>query len=93
MCQSKSAHLESLSEIIDPIFLFNGAGFAFNFDTQTLLSTVSVLAAITLSLFLGLKGDPVPCERCGGNGNSLYVYGVLNDLLFLTMIYQCIEVH
>ncbi|RRT34901.1 hypothetical protein B296_00039159 [Ensete ventricosum] len=56
-------------------------------DTQTLIVTASVLAAVALSLFLGLKvtplpyalftsekipiskrgGDPVPCERCGGN--------------------------
>ncbi|GMI89036.1 hypothetical protein HRI_002572900 [Hibiscus trionum] len=40
------------------------------FDTQTFLATFSVLAAIALSLFLGLKGDPVPCDRCAGNGNS-----------------------
>jgi hypothetical protein len=41
--------------IIDPILLFNGFGSAFYIDTQTLLATVSVLAAIALSLFLGLK--------------------------------------
>ncbi|KAG6417726.1 hypothetical protein SASPL_119918 [Salvia splendens] len=32
---------------------------------MTFLVTVSVLVAISLSLVLGLKGDPVPCERCG----------------------------
>eukprot|EP00257_Ricinus_communis_P020632 XP_015579904.1 probable carboxylesterase 15 isoform X1 [Ricinus communis] len=36
-------------------------------DTQTALATISVVAAIALSLFLGLKGDPVPCDRCAGN--------------------------
>jgi len=42
--------------IMDPILLFNGLGSsAFYFDTQTLLATVSVLAAIALSLFLGFK--------------------------------------
>jgi hypothetical protein len=41
--------------IIDPILLFNGFGSTFYIDTQTLLATVSVLAAIALSLFLGLK--------------------------------------
>jgi len=42
--------------IMDPILLFNGLGSsAFYIDTQTLLATVSVLAAIALSLFLGFK--------------------------------------
>ncbi|KAL3628898.1 hypothetical protein CASFOL_027944 [Castilleja foliolosa] len=43
-------------------------------DTQTFLVTVSVLVAIGLSLFLGLKGDPVPCERCAGNGGTKCVF-------------------
>ncbi|CAB4313553.1 unnamed protein product [Prunus armeniaca] len=43
------------------------AGFDKPLDTQTFLATISVLAAIALSLFLGLKGDPLPCERCAGN--------------------------
>ncbi|XP_045787282.1 protein BUNDLE SHEATH DEFECTIVE 2, chloroplastic-like [Trifolium pratense] len=60
--------------IIDPVLLFNGFGSTFYFDTQTLLATVSVLAAIALSLFLGLKGDPVSCERCGGNGGTKCVF-------------------
>ncbi|KAK2431267.1 thylakoid lumenal P17.1 protein [Trifolium repens] len=60
--------------IIDPILLFNGFSSAFYIDTQTLLATVSVLAAIALSLFLGLKGDPVSCERCGGNGGTKCVF-------------------
>lgn len=61
--------------IIDPILLFNGLGSsAFYIDTQTLLATVSVLAAIALSLFLGFKGDPVSCERCGGNGGTKCVF-------------------
>ncbi|TKY57038.1 hypothetical protein E2542_SST21484 [Spatholobus suberectus] len=60
--------------IIDPILLFKGVGTTFYFDTQTLIVTVSVLSAIALSLFLGLKGDPVPCERCGGNGGTKCVF-------------------
>ncbi|THU53978.1 hypothetical protein C4D60_Mb10t20120 [Musa balbisiana] len=62
-------------------------------DTQTLIVTATVLAAVALSLFLGLKvtpppyallsrrksrfrsgGDPVPCERCGGNGGTKCVF-------------------
>ncbi|CAL9098717.1 unnamed protein product [Musa textilis] len=45
-------------------------------DTQTLIVTATVLAAVALSLFLGLKGDPVPCERCGGNG--MFHFGPLD---------------
>ncbi|BAT80961.1 hypothetical protein VIGAN_03059100 [Vigna angularis var. angularis] len=60
--------------IVHPIFLFNGVATTFYFDTQTVIVTVSVLAAIALSLFLGLKGDPVPCERCGGNGGTKCVF-------------------
>lgn len=42
--------------IMDPILMFNGFGSsAFYIDTQTLLATVSVLAAIALSLFLGFR--------------------------------------
>ncbi|KAG6415212.1 hypothetical protein SASPL_122617 [Salvia splendens] len=33
-----------------------------------------VLVAISLSLLLGLKGDPVPCERCAGNGGTKCVF-------------------
>ncbi|PKA45812.1 hypothetical protein AXF42_Ash018363 [Apostasia shenzhenica] len=40
-------------------------------DTQTLIVSVSVLTAVALSLLLGLKGDPVPCDRCAGNGEVL----------------------
>ncbi|KAJ3696135.1 hypothetical protein LUZ60_001512 [Juncus effusus] len=43
-------------------------------DTQTLIVSGAVLAAISLSLFLGLKGDPVPCERCAGNGGTKCVF-------------------
>ncbi|KAF5447352.1 hypothetical protein F2P56_032910 [Juglans regia] len=53
---------------VHPVLLFSG--FDSPLDTQTLLATISVLAAIALSLFLGLKGDPVPCERCAGNVNG-----------------------
>ncbi|KAL6276669.1 hypothetical protein ACE6H2_020270 [Prunus campanulata] len=38
---------------VQPILLF--AGFDRPLDTQTFLATISVLAAIALSLFLGLK--------------------------------------
>ncbi|XP_057473986.1 uncharacterized protein LOC130762321 [Actinidia eriantha] len=57
---------------LHPILLF--AGFDRPVDTQTFLATVSVLAAIALSLFLGFKGDPVPCERCAGNGGTKCVF-------------------
>ncbi|MED6198478.1 hypothetical protein PIB30_066665 [Stylosanthes scabra] len=73
-CKAKPLTKPRLLMIIDPILLFNGIGSTYYFDTQTLLVTVSVLAAIALSLFLGLKGDPVPCERCGGNGNYLSTF-------------------
>ncbi|KAK4780130.1 hypothetical protein SAY87_016236 [Trapa incisa] len=54
--------------LVRPILLFGGFDRAV--DTQTALATISVLAAIALSLFLGLKGDPVPCDRCAGNGRK-----------------------
>ncbi|KAL3850239.1 hypothetical protein ACJIZ3_012121 [Penstemon smallii] len=56
-----------------PILLFTGLDSPV-VDTQTFLVTVSVLVAIALSLFLGLKGDPVPCERCAGNGGTKCVF-------------------
>ncbi|XP_039120301.1 protein BUNDLE SHEATH DEFECTIVE 2, chloroplastic-like [Dioscorea cayenensis subsp. rotundata] len=43
-------------------------------DTQTLIVTATVLAAVTFSLFLGIKGDPVPCERCVRNGGTKCVF-------------------
>ncbi|XP_057549015.1 uncharacterized protein LOC130827347 [Amaranthus tricolor] len=58
--------------IIPPFFLLGI--FDRPIDTQTLLVTVSVLVAISLSLFLGLKGDPVPCDRCAGNGGTTCVF-------------------
>ncbi|XP_057439840.1 uncharacterized protein LOC130731575 [Lotus japonicus] len=74
-CRHKPPKPPRLFMIIDPILLLNGFGGAgFYLDTQTLLATVSVLAAIALSLFLGLKGDPVPCERCAGNGGMKCVF-------------------
>ncbi|XAR60226.1 Protein disulfide-isomerase [Bertholletia excelsa] len=57
---------------LHPFFLF--AGFNGPPDTQTFLVTISVLTAIALSLFLGLKGDPVPCDRCAGNGGTKCVF-------------------
>ncbi|CAK9184645.1 unnamed protein product [Ilex paraguariensis] len=56
--------------LLHPILLFTG--FDRPLDTQTFIVTISVLAAIAFSLFLGLKGDPVPCERCAGNGNFIF---------------------
>ncbi|MQL81470.1 hypothetical protein Taro_013925 [Colocasia esculenta] len=50
--------------------LFDGGGERFALDTQTLIVSISVVAAVSLSLLLGLKGDPVPCERCAGNGED-----------------------
>lgn len=43
-------------------------------NLQTLLVTTSVLAAIFVSVYLGLKGDPVPCQRCSGNGGTKCVF-------------------
>ncbi|XP_049368060.1 protein SPA, chloroplastic [Solanum verrucosum] len=56
-----------------PILLFVGFDSP-PVDTQTFLATISVLTAIALSLFLGLKGDPVPCDRCAGNGGTKCVF-------------------
>ncbi|KAF8398017.1 hypothetical protein HHK36_016943 [Tetracentron sinense] len=58
--------------LFHPIFFFSA--FDRPVDTQTFLATISVLAAIALSLFLGLKGDPVPCQRCAGNGGTKCVF-------------------
>ncbi|XWS52769.1 hypothetical protein CRYUN_Cryun11dG0100700 [Craigia yunnanensis] len=58
--------------ILHPVLLLSG--FDKPLDTQTFLATISVLAAIALSLFLGLKGDPVPCDRCAGNGGTKCVF-------------------
>lgn len=57
---------------LHPVLLLTG--FDRPVDTQTFLATISVLAAIALSLFLGLKGDPVPCDRCAGNGGTKCVF-------------------
>ncbi|KAJ8552064.1 hypothetical protein K7X08_028507 [Anisodus acutangulus] len=56
-----------------PILLFIGIDSP-PLDTQTFLAIISVLTAIALSLFLGLKGDPVPCDRCAGNGGTKCVF-------------------
>ncbi|KAI5667110.1 hypothetical protein M9H77_16963 [Catharanthus roseus] len=55
------------------ILLFTGLERPY-IDTQSVIISVSVLAAISLSLFLGLKGDPVPCDRCAGNGGTKCVF-------------------
>eukprot|EP00252_Welwitschia_mirabilis_P008876 TRINITY_DN2111_c0_g1_i1.p1 TRINITY_DN2111_c0_g1~~TRINITY_DN2111_c0_g1_i1.p1 ORF type:complete len:171 (-),score=14.10 TRINITY_DN2111_c0_g1_i1:125-637(-) len=43
-------------------------------NMQTLIISVSVVVAIATSLYLGLKGDAVPCERCAGNGGIKCVF-------------------
>lgn len=43
-------------------------------DVQTLILGASVIVATSASLYFGLKGDPVPCERCGGNGGTKCVF-------------------
>ncbi|MCD9642666.1 hypothetical protein HAX54_029573 [Datura stramonium] len=57
-----------------PILLLVGFDSSPPLDTQTFLAIVSVLTAIALSLFLGLKGDPVPCDKCAGNGGTKCVF-------------------
>ncbi|KAL1558279.1 protein SPA, chloroplastic-like [Salvia divinorum] len=69
---SKFHHHPTISA--NPILLFTGIDSPPIVDTQTFLVTVSVLVAISLSLVLGLKGDPVPCERCAGNGGTKCVF-------------------
>ncbi|XP_030522276.1 protein disulfide-isomerase LQY1, chloroplastic [Rhodamnia argentea] len=72
-CRSELKPLLSASDLlVHPLLLFGGLDRTL--DTQTVLATVSVLAAIALSLFLGLKGDPVPCDRCAGNGGTKCVF-------------------
>ncbi|XWS28490.1 hypothetical protein CRYUN_Cryun25bG0074100 [Craigia yunnanensis] len=68
--------------ILHPVLLLSG--FDKPLDTQTFLTTISVLAAIALSLFLGLKGDPVPCDRCAGNGISFFFFFFSFALCFRT---------
>ncbi|GLJ31740.1 hypothetical protein SUGI_0638400 [Cryptomeria japonica] len=41
---------------------------------NTFIIASSVLAGILLSLYFGLKGDPVRCERCAGNGGTKCVF-------------------
>eukprot|EP00249_Psilotum_nudum_P007447 c20563_g1_i1 orf=414-1013(-) len=43
-------------------------------NVQTLILSASVLVATSASLYFGLKGDPVPCERCAGNGGTSCVF-------------------
>jgi len=43
-------------------------------DTQTIIIAAAVISAVSLSLVLGLKGDPVPCDRCAGNGGTKCVF-------------------
>lgn len=90
-------------------------------DTQTLIVTASVLTAVALSLFLGLKvihrllhspafsgplsillinffllcfcfsqGDPVPCERCAGNGKKKYGDFKIKALFGIILMGMCL---
>ncbi|KAJ0083230.1 hypothetical protein Patl1_30275 [Pistacia atlantica] len=59
---------------LHPIFFFTAFDRPSAFDTQTALATISVLVAIVLSLFLGFKRDPLPCDRCAGNGGTKCVF-------------------
>lgn len=43
-------------------------------DVQTFILGASVIVATSASLYFGLKGDPVACERCGGNGGTKCVF-------------------
>lgn len=69
---SKVSYIQRKLFKFQPVLLFSG--FDRPVDTQTFLVTISVLVAIALSLILGLKGDPVPCERCAGNGGTKCVF-------------------
>ncbi|XP_047332073.1 protein SPA, chloroplastic [Impatiens glandulifera] len=72
LSSSKFQLFHSTKLFSHPVLLF--AGFETPPDTQTFIATISVLAAISISLFLGLKGDPVPCEKCAGNGGTKCVF-------------------
>ncbi|XP_078430856.1 thylakoid lumenal P17.1 protein [Wolffia australiana] len=69
----------------------HGGGFAtkFSLDTQTIIVSASVLAAVSLSLLLGLKGEPVPCDRCGGNGGTKCVFCVEGKMKMETGLVDC----
>ncbi|XP_078175902.1 thylakoid lumenal P17.1 protein isoform X2 [Carex rostrata] len=58
-------------------------------DTQTLIVSCAVIAAISLSLFLGLKGDPVPCQRCAGNGGTKCVFCTDGKMRLETGLVNC----
>ncbi|CAA6658464.1 unnamed protein product [Spirodela intermedia] len=60
----------SVAPVAAAFLLFDGGGgpVRFALDTQTIIVSASVLAAVSLSLLLGLK--PVPCDRCAGNGED-----------------------
>uniref|UniRef100_A0A7I4E6I6 Uncharacterized protein n=1 Tax=Physcomitrium patens TaxID=3218 RepID=A0A7I4E6I6_PHYPA len=45
-------------------------------NLQNLIIGASVLAATSASLYYGLKGEPVTCAKCGGNGGTKCVFCV-----------------
>ncbi|XP_031477631.1 uncharacterized protein LOC116248798 isoform X1 [Nymphaea colorata] len=65
--------LSQPTTLVHPILFLKGL-LGGPVDTQSFIVTVSVVVAIALSLFLGFKGDPVPCERCAGNGGTKCVF-------------------
>ncbi|KAG9144483.1 hypothetical protein Leryth_014519 [Lithospermum erythrorhizon] len=78
MSSNVSSHIQLLNKqmptfLNNPILMFSSVD-APPLDTQTFIVTVSVLVAISLSLVLGLKGDPLPCDRCAGNGGTKCVF-------------------
>ncbi|KAL1188629.1 Protein BUNDLE SHEATH DEFECTIVE 2 [Cardamine amara subsp. amara] len=86
-----SVHQCSSNLIIHPSLLFlngfdGGGGFI---DTQTFIVTISLVVASALSLFLGFKGDPVPCERCGGNGGTKCVFCLEGKMKVESGIVDC----
>eukprot|EP00270_Netrium_digitus_P001295 TRINITY_DN113_c0_g2_i1.p1 TRINITY_DN113_c0_g2~~TRINITY_DN113_c0_g2_i1.p1 ORF type:complete len:179 (-),score=5.95 TRINITY_DN113_c0_g2_i1:300-836(-) len=43
-------------------------------NLQVVILMAGATAAIASSLAFGLRGDPVPCDKCGGNGGAACVF-------------------
>jgi len=43
-------------------------------DFQSFILFVGAFIAASASLVFGLKGDPVPCDKCAGNGGTMCVF-------------------
>ncbi|KAL8479896.1 hypothetical protein ACS0TY_026731 [Phlomoides rotata] len=89
LSSSSQFHILLPSVSKKPILLFTGIINSPSVDTQTFLVTVSVLVAIALSLYLGLKGDPVPCKRCAGNGGTKCVFCTDGKMKVETGVVDC----